>query len=285
MLSARSLFQKTTLSIPFMQNLIDQIKKMYDDNEALAQKTKNVLRTVLDANQLLESHTPAITDESTPSASTESAEKVDTYQKARDRHQGTNFLGKLMGPAGLFLLNALSADATPAGLVIKSGHAGGVELCKGLVWCIEATINNASTNEVLTQACRKISIAGTGGSQFTEWALSSEFGEKEFLTVLSSALDAAPDWYTNRTTECSPMAGLWTGTQMTGSATHLTEEGCNQFKEFFTNTANAAANWRTSAKVFGLSLAITVAAALLIACCYCMCRCAFDDDFRETFKP
>lgn len=279
MSTVRTMFQNTTFSIPAMQNMIARFKEILGDNPAIAAKAKNVFQTVMDVKQQSASHTPTLTDGETQ------LEKVETHQASRYPNKGTNFLGKLMGPAGLFLLNALSAEGMPAGLIIKSGSTGGLDLCDDTYWCIQATINNASTDEVLAQACRKISITGAGGSQFTETALSSEFDKKAFEQVLSSFLDAAPDWYTNRTTKCTAQAGIWSGTQITGTATHLSTEGCGQFESFFNDAANDAANWRTSAKAFGMYLGVVAATVLVVACCYCACLCALDDDCRKSISP
>src|SRR5438445_12820842 len=95
MLSARSMFQTATLSIPTMQRLIDQFKKVYDENTEIAEKAKNVLDGIMNAKQPVASHTPTLTDELTQ----------ETLQASHSTGKGTNFLGKLIkGPAALFLL-------------------------------------------------------------------------------------------------------------------------------------------------------------------------------------
>lgn len=259
MLSAR-MFRSSTFSIPDMQALINGIRKIFDGSEELTEKAKNVFKTVMDVNQQLEAHTPTITDEST-----KPTDKVERH----GQHKGTNILGKLLGPAGLFLLNAMSAEALPAGLIIKSG--AGMDVCQGLVWCIGATINNATTNEVLAAVSRDISLSGYGGSYITEWALSKEFDFDTLKNVTTKFLDAVPDWHTDRPTTCTAIGPLWTGTQITGTAMHLSSEACDQFKETLNKAANEAGNWRTSLMVTGIAIGMTLAGILavviLAACC------------------
>jgi hypothetical protein len=187
-------------------------------------------------------------------------------------HMSKTYLSALLGPIGLLLGATAAAADLPSGLMIESGSNGGTDLCSGLVWCIQAALKNVTDGSIVAQFSRDFGLTGGKGSFITEIALGTCFGQGHLSSVMEQVLDAVPDWYDAKPSTCSGLSDIWNSVQQTGSATHLSVDGCLQFQSAFAEVANSCENAEVGARVFGIGLGISlgaiVACVMLAACAY-----------------